>query len=235
MILKNGEKVNIFVSHDNSKTGIDSYNLLAGDREGEYTGYKNRELFDELKEKYGCTICGTCSGNCPGCYAKKMTRFPDVLRHDVENTIAVIEDPKKAVEELETVIFGNGKSPEFFRLHDSGDFYSYDYFYYVIKMIERHPETRFGAYTKESEIVNRYGIENLPENLSLQCSPWPGYCDPIGNLPQFIYDNGTDPEIAKLPHCPAVNKEGHRTGIQCKDCLYCYTCKPGMKRAVYAH
>lgn len=34
MILKNGEKVNIFVSHDNSKTGIDSYNLLAGDRGG---------------------------------------------------------------------------------------------------------------------------------------------------------------------------------------------------------
>ena len=234
MILKNGAEVNIYVSTDNSKTGIPSFNILAGGRDHEYTGYKNAETWEAIKEKFGA-VCGTCGGDCPGCYAKKMTRFPHVLENTAGNTVAVMENPAEAVRELESVLFGNGNNPPFVRWHDSGEWFSLEYFAAACEMMKRHPGTRFGAYTKAADIVEAYGIENLPGNFSLQCSPWEGYCDPIGDLPQFIYDDGSNSEIAALPHCPAVGKDGKRTGVKCCDCLYCYHAKRGGKRAVYAH
>lgn len=234
MILKNGEKVNIYVSTGNGKTGIDSFNTLAGGSEHAYTGYKNAEAWEAIRAKYG-DVCGTCGGDCPGCYAKKMTRFPAVLDYTAGNTVAVTENPAEAIAELERAIYGSGSAPAYFRWHDSGEFFSFEYFAEACELMKRHPETRFGAYTKAAEVVNRYGIENLPENFSLQCSPWEGYCEPIGDLPQFIYDDGSDPAISALPHCPAVDKNGKRTGVKCIDCLYCYHAKRGGKRAVYAH
>lgn len=234
MILQNGAKVNPYISTGNGKTGIPSFNLLAGNRDGVYTGYKNAEAWAAIVERYG-NVCGTCDGDCPGCYAKKMTRFSHVLENTSANTAAVKEDPERLIAELEAAIYSNGSAPKYFRWHDSGEWFSLEYFAAACGMMKRHPETRFGAYTKAAEIVEAYGIENLPENLSLQCSPWEGYCDPIGDLPQFIYDDGNDPEVAALPHCPAVDKNGKRTGVKCIDCLYCYHAKRGGKRAVYAH
>ena len=54
------------VSKGNSKTGFKSINLLAGDRESEYNGYMPHDTTTK--------VCGSCTGNCPGCYAKKRTR-----------------------------------------------------------------------------------------------------------------------------------------------------------------
>ena len=251
MISKNNETVKVFISRDNSKTGIDSFNLLAGDVSRMYSGATPKT--DIAREKYAergivAEKCGgTCNGDCPGCYAKRMTRYTDVFIHYAENTKAIKEDPAAVVAALEAAIFADGNNPELFRLHDSGDFCidkdadgnpgekSFVYFSEVCKMIARHPGTHFGAYTKCASVVYRYGIENLPGNFSLQCSPWEGHCDPIGDLPQFIYDDGSDPEIAALPHCPAVDKNGHRTGVKCNQCKYCYYARRGAKRAVYAH
>ena len=234
--LVNGYRLHISVS--NSKTGIASFSFLAGGRDHVYDGClphtERSGWISELVTKM--QVCGTCSGDCPGCYAKKYTRYPEAAYNLIENTLAAKAAPVETVLELETMLFEpNTAAPELVRINDSGDFISYEYFAALCDMIKRHPETRFGAYTKEAEIVYRYGLENLPENFSLQCSPWPGYCEPIGNLPQFCYDNGTDPELAKLPHCPAVDKNGKRTGVQCKDCKHCYRAKRGERFAVYAH
>ena len=57
----------------------------------------------------------------------------------------------------------------------------------------------------------------------------------IGDLPQFCYDNGSDPELAKLPHCPAVDAHGNRTGVQCINCRHCYNAKRGQRWSIYAH
>ena len=227
--------IRVHITEDNSKTGIPSINLLAGGSDHEYNGARTAALQDAVNNATGGACRGTCDGDCPGCYAKKMTRYPDVFLNMVENTILARRDPVAFWAEVEKELFRGGKEPAVVRLHDSGDFFSYDYFAAACDFIARHPETKFGAYTKQAEIVYKYGIDNLPENFSLQCSPWPGHCDPIGDLPQFCYDNGTNPELATLPHCPAVDKHGNRTGIQCKDCLYCYNAKRGQRRAVYAH
>lgn len=220
-----------FISTGNEKTGIMSFNLLAGNENHAYNGAIPGKAPEELK-----TVHGSCNCDCPGCYAKKMTRYTACMIHYAENTLFAVTDPAGLVKSIENQLYANPfTAPRVFRLHDSGDFITWEYFTEIMGMIKRHPETRYGAYTKRTEFVERYGLENLPENLSLQCSPWEGVCEPIGDLPQFIYDDGTNPEYAKLPHCPAVNKDGKRTGVQCINCLHCYTSKRGDKWAVYAH
>lgn len=229
------DSITVHITKDNSKTGIWSINTLAGGKEHVYNGAGNSAVITALESATGEKCNGTCTGDCPGCYAKKETRYPDVLINMFENTILARRDPVAFWAMVEKEIYNGALVPAIFRIHDSGDFFSYEYFAACVDMIKRHPETKFGAYTKEKEIVERYGIDNLPENFSLQCSPWPGHCDPIGDLPQFCYDNGSNPELAKLPHCPAVDCHGNRTGVQCVNCRHCYNAKRGQKWAVYAH
>lgn len=221
----------IHISNDNEKTGIMSFSTLAGDMSTKYGGY-----VPETRKGEAVKVCGTCAGTCPDCYALRMTRYNAVFDNYRDNTEAVKADPVGTVLAIEQLLFSNPfTAPRVFRFHDSGDFCSLEYFTAVCAMIARHPETIFGSYTKARDIVLSYGVENIPANFSLQCSPWEGVCEPIADLPQFIYDDGTNPELASLPHCPAVDKNGKRTGVMCKDCGRCYRAKRGQKTAVYAH
>ncbi len=220
-------------SFSNGKTGIPSANLLAGDMNHVYDGAMPKILKD-----YFPLICGTCNGDCPGCYAKMMTRNIEPFIKTAMNTLEAKTDPEKYFWMVERELFDNNQIVIYkvVRLHDSGDFFSRDYLDCCVDFVKKHADTtNFGAYTKAEELMNEFNIDNLPKNLVCSCSPWEGYCEPIGDLPQFIYDDGTNPELASLPHCPAVNKEGKRTGVQCKDCLHCYKAKRGDKRCVYAH
>lgn len=227
----------VHITTGNGKTHIPAFNLLAGD--GDAHGYDGLipAAIRENAPDYVAACRGTCGAgcDCPGCYAKNTTRYPDAFLNYAENTFLALSDPVACVAAVERAVFGGGKSPAVFRIHDSGDFFSPAYFRAWVDLIRRHPETAFGAYTKAADIVTDYGIENLPANLSLLCSPWPGYCEPIGDLPQFIYDDGSDPNVARLPHCPAVDRDGKRTGVTCDACRYCYHARRGSRRAVYAH
>lgn len=219
-------------SYNNTKTGITSVSLLAGDMKSVYNGAMPAVVRDVVGD-----VSGTCAGNCPGCYAKRVTRNISPSIKYALNTIEAKKNPERFIQLVENELFsGNPLTwPRVVRLHDSGEIFSLRYFRAICAMIERHPGTVFGAYTKSKKIIEKYGLDNLPKNLVLSCSPWEGYCDPIGDLPQFIYDDGTDPDVARLPHCPAVNKDGHRTGVTCSQCLHCYTAKRGDRWAVYAH
>ena len=219
------------VLYGNTKTGLPSINLLAGDINHFYSG-----SIPGVLKKYFNLICGTCAQDCPGCYAKKITRNIEPFIKFALNTIEAKTDPARFFSLVEKELYNNlTVAYKVVRIHDSGDFFNNDYFIACMDFINRHPETRFGAYTKANNIVLQYGVDNLPENLTLSCSPWAGVAEPIGDLPQFIYDNKTDPELATLKHCPAVDKNGKRTGVTCAQCLHCYTAKRGDRRAVYAH
>lgn len=217
----------VTITRGNKKTRIKSFNLLAG--KGAYNG--------ALPGKLRGVVCfGTCAHNCPGCYAKKSTRYDNVFLAYLDNTLNAVNDPRGTVAAVERQLYGGRKkAPQYFRIHDSGDFFSFKYFCAWAEMIARHPETIFYAYTKSNNIIIRYGVDNLPANFTILCSPWAGISEPIADLPQFIYDDGTDAETAKLPHCPAVDKNGRRTGITCNQCGACPKAKRGTKRAVYAH
>ncbi len=224
-------------STDNSKTGLVSCSLLAGKNTHKYDGY-TPACMAALPP-----VSGSCNCDCvdengkPACYAKVMTRLPEVFIKFYLNTIEIRIDPVKFFELVENEIFSGPElmHPRMFRINDSGDIDSASYLAALTDMMRRHPGTQYGTYTKRDDIVTPEIIDTLPENLTLSCSPWKDISKPIGNLPQFIYDDGTDPEIAKLPHCPAVSKDGSRTGVKCCRCGHCYIAKPGERWAVYAH
>ena len=226
-------------SYSNGKTGIPSISFLAGDSGKEYSG-----SFPAVLKPLFKGVTGTCGADCPGCYAKAITRNIEPAIKYALNTIEMKQDPERFIALVEKELFtGNPlQSPRVVRLHDSGEIYSVEYWRAVLGMISRHPETIFGTYTKAADVVTACGIskEETPANLSISCSPWitadgETLCAPIADLPQFIYDDGTNPETASLPHCPAVDKNGHRTGVTCSKCLHCYTAKRGDRWAVYAH
>lgn len=229
----------VYVSTSNGKTAIPSANLLAGSVGHEYDGSASAA---GVEERGGVKICGTCSGDCPGCYAKAMTRYTATYEHDFDNTVAVRVNPGLYVASVEALAFSSPLGLAAFRWHDSGDFcpskdpeINRRYYRAVMECAARHPFTHFGGYTKEAEVVLWYGLDNIPENFCLSCSPWEGHCDPIGDLPQFIYDDGSNPELDTVAHCPAVDRFGRRTGVTCAECGHCYTAKRGARRAVYAH
>lgn len=153
------------------------------------------------------------------------------------NNIEARENPARFVELVESELYDSAMLPRFFRWHDSGDFVSVEYMRAVFDMARRHPETHFYAYTKRYALLDAIGgVDAIPENFTVNVSPWAamgvgGYAD----LPQFIYDDGSDPEIAALPHCPAIDKDGKETGVHCINCRRCVTAARGQKTAIYPH
>lgn len=222
------------VSYTNSKTGFPSINLLAGDKNKVYNGCVPETLKDTFN-----VIGGTCPYDCPGCYAKKITRNYEPAIKFALNTLEAKTDPERFwyMVEYELFKWNQFVTYKIIRTHDSGDFFNDDYFETGMKFIKKHEDsTRFYGYTKAKDTVENYGIDNLPDNFGLLCSPWGEICKPIGDLPQFIYDDGTNPELVNISHCPAIDRYGKKTGIKCKDCLWCpLHAKKGGKKAVYAH
>ena len=123
------------------------------------------------------------------------------------------------------------------RIHSSGEFLSYDYFTDWIEFAKNNPEIKFYCYTKRFNFIERYleagGV--IPENFSINVSIWKKNYDNPHNLPEFIYDDGTEPELNDVLHCPAVDEKGRKTGMTCAACKLCISAKPGQKIAVYAH
>lgn len=242
------------VGTGNSKTGIPSVNILPGDKlAATYAGAMPgniREMFDVVRgvlAGYGLTICGSCSGTCPGCYALKITRFTGPALSQMLNTLEALIDPARYWALVRDELSRKRKSPAAIRVHDAGDWVTPEYFAAFMEMATATPWTWY-TYSKEAEILEGYGLDKIKaaKNIHISCSPWPGYCEPIGDLAQFCYDDGTNPELKDLPHCPAVLKDGSprmiidkKTGKErrytCADCMHCPNAKPGDKWAVYAH
>ena len=116
------------ISVSNSKTGIPSFNTLAGT--GIYNGCTPRteralDAFKAAGIDLNDLPGATCDCDCPGCYAKKLTRYTAVFISYVKNTWIARNAPEK----IENAVNGfiKAKQPDKFRIHDSGDFFSYDY------------------------------------------------------------------------------------------------------------
>ena len=88
---------------------------------------------------------------------------------------------------------------------------------------------------KKEQVEDTLKEKELPTNLSILISIWHKNYDNPYNLPEFIFDDHSDPELQKIPHCPAVDEHGHETGITCASCKKCVYAKKGDKIAVYEH
>lgn len=199
-----------------------------------------------LKRKDGLVltdIAGSCHGCCEDCceefcYARNFT----IAHHNAcvekyaKNTLVIRNDIEKYEYELKK-FFDSAIVGGCFRYHVSGEFDSREQLLMNIKLAKKFPNWIQYGYTKRYEWIEDYLDENgiLPENFVVNISPFNNEYSNKYNLPEFIYDDGTNPELESLPHCPAVDKNGHETGVTCETCRRCIYAKAGQKTAVYAH
>jgi len=212
--------------------GIWCFNLLPGD-----------EPLRNSTKGLLTNINGTCTGCCTGCanacYAIRDAKFHNnscipawsrntlIMRNDIEN---MFEQLKKGLIK---------KKAKVLRWHSAGEIETYNYLLHMVKLAVEMPNVQFYCYTKRFDFITQYlkDFKKFPKNFVVNISVWhdndKGY--DFGKCNKFVYDDGTDPKVAKMRHCPAVDKNGNSTGITCAKCGWCFKGNYGRITAVYSH
>lgn len=153
-----------------------------------------------------------------------------------------------------------------FRINVSGEIESAEQFRRWAFLAQAHSYIRFALYTKNFEALGEYldwleeNHMELPANFAIQISQWHHCADDFidkyterWNLGIFEYDDsfvkGCDmseedkARLAKIPHCPGIDKNGHHrkmadgsdfTCDKCQGKMSCYN-QNYRHIAVYAH
>lgn len=138
----------------------------------------------------------TCPGSTPqcraGCYARKAEKlYKAVLPRRMENLRAT----QAACFVSDMVQQINKRQPRFFRIHESGDFYSQEYLAAWYDIARQCPATKFLAFTKSFKL----DFAGRPQNLEIIFSIWPDSCDKAPRGPKaYAGDCGN----GKLLNCP---------------------------------
>ncbi len=108
------------------------------------------------------------------CYAKQAElQYKEVLPSRTRNFNETKKEDfvKDMVNTIKCKVANAKKEPiKYFRIHESGDFYSSNYFEKWLQIIEQIPNVQFLAFTKSS-FVKEY-LDRLPANLNLYYSVW---------------------------------------------------------------
>ena len=189
-------------------------------------------------------VPGTCGGVCKDCH-NFCYAFDSIRQHHnacapswSENTLLYRKDVDRFMKEIDDAITEKnskrrGKKVEEFRINVSGELESYRSFLLWIELAKKHPETRFGIYTKRFSWVVDYLKANnkFPENFFVNASEWNhnidslkpqiegktnifAYCDSLAEAQEYL-DKG-------YKMCKAIDYRGRHTGIKCDECGYCY-------------
>ena len=209
--------------------GISNYSVLPGD--------------EPLRLKNGIqltNLCGTCHGCCKECKKECYGILNGVRHHNscipawANNTVLAKEDPEVFWYEMQKHIDNN--IVPIMRIHMAGEYFSKEYMKQSIEFASKNKMTTFYPYNKRYTWLEELDDEiGLPSNFHPLVSIWHNnYANPKG-FAEFIYDDGTQPELDDLPHCPAVDKYGRETGWTCARCKHCPFAERGSKMCVYAH
>ena len=227
------------ISKGNHKIGKDiySFSLLPGD---EPLSINDGELLTN--------VSGTCTGICGDCKKYCYAVRDAKLHHNAtipawtKNTLLMRWNLSKLMDKIDNFI--KTHSVGTWRWQVAGEIESYEYLEAMNDIAKKNPTVKFGVYTKRFDFVERFLAENkkFAKNLCVNISEWNHNTDGynLDGLNRFVWDDGNDPEIAKLPHCPAVSKpkpghsKGERTSVTCDHCGRCYN-TTGRKTAVYNH
>ena len=218
----------------NSKLGkgVFAFNLMPG----------NKPLCTKTKGQL-TNVWGTCNGCCDGCedgcYAVRDARMHhnSVIPSVGKNTVIMRHDMDTGFKQIKEKLIEN--KVKVMRFHSSGEIINYNYLLHMVKLAVEFPEIQFYFYTKRFAFIETYLKEcgELPDNLTCNISEWHGNTKgyQLDGLNKFVYDDGVDPAIDKLVHCPAVDKNGHKTGVTCETCRRCFSGNKGIITAVYDH
>ena len=209
--------------------GIYTINLLAGDKP-----------LTKLDGTQLTNIPGTCKDCCENCIDDCYAIRTQIFRNNnipswADNTILATQEIETFFNEIQQFI--DRSMIAAIRFHSFGEVPSFEYLVNMVRLAENNPTIIFYTYTKRYKWIERYLEEHkaFPSNLIVNVSIWHKNYDNPYNLPEFIYDDGSEEDVAKLLHCPAVDKRGHETGMVCSKCKRCLRAKNGDKIAVYAH
>ena len=224
----------ISLANGNNKVGkgVWCFNTLPGDK----------PLATSTKGQL-TNIRGTCGGCCDGCERACYAVRDGRLHHNAcipawgKNTLIARHDIDGMFAQLKNSLIKN--KAKIMRWHSSGEIENYNYLLHMIKLAVELPNVQFYCYTKRFDLIDKYlnEFKKFPKNFVVNISVWhdndKGY--DFGKCNKFVYDDGTDPKIAKMRHCPAVDKNGHSTGVKCSQCGWCFKGNYGRVTAVYEH
>jgi hypothetical protein len=228
------DSMTISLAKGNSKLGkkVFAFNLMPG----------NKPLCTKDKGQL-TNVWGTCGGCCDGCenhcYAvNDARRYHNTVIPSVgKNTVIMRHDMDKGFKQIKEQLLKNKAGV--LRWHSSGEIMNYNYLLHMIKLAVELPDVKFYFYTKRFAFIEQYVQDHgaFPENLVCNISEWNGNTKgyKLDGLNKFVYDDGSDPEVSKMVHCPAVDKKGHKTGVTCGECGRCFSGNKGIVTAVYDH
>ena len=167
----------------------------------------------------------TCRHDAPcfkDCYAKKgnMAR-PNVKAAYTGNYEIYKNDPVFFFHYIAVMTRFN----RYFRWHSAGDIVDDEYFAGMVKVAIENPETKYLAFTKKFDIVNRYldAGNALPENLRIVFSAWDK---------NFHVENPYDFPVAyiklKKGENVAIPEGAIPCGGKCYECIACWQLVKGQ-------
>ena len=238
-------QLHVSISSRNNKVGnIPQFNTLPGN--GLLT-LANGQLLTNIE--------GTCGSYCEGC-KKTCYAIRCAIRHHnsvipawAKNTAILRNDPEKVKKEIKE--YCNKNIVKYFRFHTSGELESIEQLRLYCEICEENSDIVFYMYTKRFDLLAEYFVtmkNRVPGNFIINLSEWHGnvhefvakrnskeIADFFSSLNVFSYDDHTPESIyAKdLTHCPAINVNGHETGITCAQCRRCM--RKGSRTAVHKH
>jgi len=160
------------------------------------------------------------------CYAKKAEKlYPNVLPSRKRNYNET-HDWKFVKETVKWIL---DKKPEYFRIHESGDFYSQEYLDEWMFIAILCPNTRFLAYTQMYDLD--YSIK--PSNFTVYWSVWPDSKGvPVDGLHAYVIDDGTG-KVKKYKTKGHICKKGHGNDLTCDQCKYCFEGKGDVQFKIH--
>lgn len=161
------------------------------------------------------STCPGCTKSCAKeCYARKAERqYPSVLPRRKAN----LEATKRGDFVHSVNAWLAKRSPDFFRIHESGDFYDQPYLDKWLAICRANPGTKFLAFTKSFHL----DFSMVPQNLTVVWSIWPD--TDMSKVPSgpraYAVSPGSDRDI----HCPG----------RCDGCMVCWHLGRAIKRNVW--
>lgn len=149
------------------------------------------------KNHVTCPNAGICAKLC---YARSGTfNFSNVKRAHLAKLEMLLNDltgwEEQMTAELKAKRYRGGK---WVRIHDSGDFFSPEYFEAWLRIAKATPDVRFYAYTKEVAMVKSH---TLPDNFIIIFS--------MGEKQDRLIDTEVDRHADVFPTLEALNEAGY--------------------------
>lgn len=154
------------------------------------------------------------------CYVLKSYRiYPSVRQAYQKNLDTYNSDADLYFESIDNWI--RIRKPVLFRFHVSGDIPDRRYLAGMVKLAIDNPETKFLAFTKRYNLNKLF--KNVPDNLSIVISAWPGMRLPKTSLPIAFMDDGKEKRINNALECFG----------NCETCGMCWSLKTIGKNVVF--